>query len=191
MADWVDIANLGIRHLGEDRISSLTEDSERARAVNDVHETVRDLVLRKHPWNCALAQAVLAPAGAAPAFGFAYAYDFPTDPYCLRVLGLDYDRHGKAPWKSRARQIHTDEGTALYIHFIKRVADPAQFDATLVEALAAELAYRVAFRLTGSRSAEAAMKAWARDAILSARAADAQEGTPDDPEESDWLESRA
>jgi hypothetical protein len=193
MSSWVEIGNLALRHLGEDRISALDQNSERARSVNDVHLSVRDIVLRKHPWNCALVRATAAPdapGAETPPWGSAYQYSFPADPYCLRVWRLDPDHHGKAKWKSLRRKIHTDEGPVLYFEYIARIVDPEQYDANLAEAIAAEIALKIAFRLTESRSAEAAMKQWAASTLPVARTADAQEGTPEDPEESEFLEAR-
>ena len=191
MASWVHIANLALRKLGDDGISALDQaDSEGARAVNDVHETVRDIVLRLHPWNCALERAILAPASPAPVWGFAYRYAFPTDPYCLRVWQLSPDHHARAPWKSLNREIHTDEGPALYVEYIKRVTDPEKFDANLVESIAAKIAFTIAWRITNSRTAESKMKDWFDSTLPATKNTDAQEGTPDDVAESEFLESR-
>lgn len=190
MASWVEIANLALRKMGQDRIASLDDENEAARAVKDVHLLARDIVLRKHPWNCALALKVLAPDAAAPPFGFTYAYSFPTSPFCLRVWRLDADEHPRAKWKARGRKIHTDEGPALYVEFISRLDDPEQFDANLAEAVAAEIAAKTAFRITASRTAEKEMNDWARETIPEARSYDAQEGVPDDPDDGDFLMSR-
>lgn len=194
MASWVQIANLVMRRLGGDRIVAIdgSQDIEEARAFADVYESARDIVLRKHPWNCAMRRSILAPDGTAPAWGFTYAYSFPNDPYCLRVWGLSDSHHPiGASWQSENRKILTDEGPALYVRWIARVTDPELFDANLMEAIAAEIAYQTAFRITQSRTAEAKMKEW-RDATLpTARTADAQEGQPpDDDDDGDFISAR-
>lgn len=181
MASWVQIANLALRRLGADRIASLTEDSEGARAVNDVYETVRDQVLRLHPWNCATTLKAVSADATAPAFGYDNAYTLPTDPYCLRVLRLysgDYPDL-TIEYKVNGRKIHTDSDAPLNLLYIARLTDPEQFDATLTVAIAAHIAAEIAFRLTNSRTAEEKMEKWAAATLADARHVDATEGTPD------------
>lgn len=187
MASWVQIANLALRRLGADRIASLGEDSENARAINDVHETVRDAVLRLHPWNCALARASLAADAAAPTWGYAYQYTLPADPYCLRVWRL---ADSAAAYKIEGRKLLTDAGAPLKLLYIARVTAPELFDAGLVVAMAAGLAAEIAFRLTNSRTAEEAMHKWFEQTLARARSADAQEGTPEPIEADEFQSSR-
>ncbi len=187
MASWVQIANLALRRLGADRIASLTEDSENARAVNDVHETVRDAVLRLHPWNCALTRASLAADSTAPSWGYAFAYTLPTDPYCLRVWRL---ADSMLEYRVEGRKLLSDAGAPLQILYIARIANPELFDASLTVTLAAALAAEIAFRLTNSRTAEEAMHKWFEQSLARARSADAQEGTPENIEADEFERSR-
>ncbi len=187
MASWVQIANLALRRLGADRIASLTEDSENARAVNDVHETVRDAVLRLHPWNCALTRASLAADAVTPTWGYAAAYTLPTDPYCLRVWRL---ADSTTEYRIEGRKLLSDAGAPLALLYIARIADPERFDASLTVAMAAALAAEIAFRLTNSRTAEEAMQKWFEKTLARARSADAQEGTPESIEADEFERSR-
>lgn len=187
MASWVQIANLALRRLGADRIASLGEDSENARAVNDVHETVRDAVLRLHPWNCALTRASLAADAAVPAWGHAYQYTLPADPYCLRVWRL---AESATAFKIEGRKLLTNASAPLKILYIARLTDPELFDAGLTVAMAAALAAEIAFRLTNSRTAEDAMHKWFEQTLARARSADAQEGTPEPIEADEFQTSR-
>ena len=90
MATEVSICSNALRKLGDDPITSLTEDTERARLCNAFYESSRDSLLRSHPWNFAITRATLAKLSSTPAYGFAYQYALPTDPYCLRVLEMEY-----------------------------------------------------------------------------------------------------
>ncbi|MCH8285919.1 hypothetical protein IIB79_05245 [candidate division KSB1 bacterium] len=56
MPSEVDICNQAIGRCGaKDYISSLADkDSENARLCNTFFDSVRDAVLRSHPWNCAI-----------------------------------------------------------------------------------------------------------------------------------------
>lgn len=192
MASWVKIANLALRRLGAERIASLTEDSENARAVNDCHDTVRDYVLRLHPWNCAMERASLAANATAPAFGYAVQYTLPTDPWCLRVWRIGSGSGALArldsslEYKVEGRKILTDVAAPLKILFIKRITDPELFDAALTVCIAAHIAAEIAYRVTNSRKAEELAIKWSEQTLARARSADAQEGTPE-PIESDYL----
>ena len=54
MATEVSICSNALRKLGDDPITSLTEDTERARLCNAFYNTARDSLLRSHPWNFAI-----------------------------------------------------------------------------------------------------------------------------------------
>ena len=85
MATEVDICNIALTNLGEPKVVSLTENSERARLCNLRYPDVRDAVLRSHPWNCAMKRAQLTRTTSTPAFGYLYEYSLPAD--LLRVIG--------------------------------------------------------------------------------------------------------
>ena len=55
MVTEVSICSNALRRLGDDPITSLTDDTERARLCNAFYEDARDLTLRSHPWNFAIA----------------------------------------------------------------------------------------------------------------------------------------
>lgn len=186
MADWITIANLALRRLGQERIADLDEDSEPARNVKDCRDVVLGAVLQLHPWNCALARALLPAAGAAPAFGWSCAYNLPAD--CLRVLRIDEDP--KARFAREGRQILCDVAAPLKIRYIKRVENPELFDPLLVATLAAALAAWLAYKLTQSREKESDMEALLKQQLTFARTTDAQEGTIEAPIEGDFLTAR-
>lgn len=176
MASEVEIANLALRKLtASDRIDTLEDPTDTARSLSDVWTPTRQRVLSEHPWNVASRRAILAPKATAPAFGFTYAYLMPSDPWCLRVWGLSRDHHGSAVWKVEGRDILTNEGTALYIHFIADVTDVATWPPYLVNVFAEALGESIAYRITGDRQAEAAALGRYRDSLPVARSLDAQE----------------
>jgi len=90
MATDVSICSNALRRLGDAPITSLTDDTERARLCNAFFPDARDTVLRAHPWNFAITRASLPQLSDTPAYGFNYMYALPTDPYCLRVLEMSY-----------------------------------------------------------------------------------------------------
>jgi len=56
----VGVANIALSKIGAQRIVSMTEATENARLLNAIYGTIRDEVLRAHPWNFAIKR--IAPA---------------------------------------------------------------------------------------------------------------------------------
>lgn len=191
MASEVAIVNAALIKIGEATIVSLSDASKPARLGNAIYGDIRDAVLQAHPWNFALARASLAANVIAPAWGFTYAYDFPSTPdYCLRVLSIESDGIQGVVWKTEGRQIVTDEGAPLNILYIKQVTDPALFTPLFRECLAARLAAELAEPLKQSGPMKEMMEQLYVRKIQEARTADAQEGTPDDITADEWLTAR-
>jgi hypothetical protein len=90
MATEVSICANALRRLGDDPITSLTDDTERARLCNAFYTDARDAVLRSHPFNFSITRTTLAQLSDTPAYGYDYQYALPTDPYCLRVLEMEF-----------------------------------------------------------------------------------------------------
>ena len=200
MTSTVDIANYALNIIGASNISALDENSKPARLVNQRYESVRDTVFRSHPWNCLIRRSELAQEVDTPAFGYTYQYPLPTDPYCLRVLefsngSLSYPQDnmfsntGGPVFVVEGRKLLTDEGTAR-IKYIARITDPNDYDAGLVEALAARLAMELAYAITGSTSVVQITTALYDEKMREARFVDATEGAPQKLEASDFIDAR-
>ena len=174
MTSAVDIANSALNNIGASTINSLTEDSVAARIVNQRYTFVRDAVFRAHPWNCLVRRASLAQNSTAPTWGYTYAYNLPTDPYCLRVLRLE---KLYLDYKVEGRTIVSDEQT-MKIKYIARVTDPNEYDTLLIESIAARLAADICYGITNSNALVANMVALYESKLKEARFVDATEGMP-------------
>lgn len=184
MATEVDICNIALTNLGEAKIVSLTEATERARLSNLRYPDVRDAVLRSHPWNCATKRAKLTRSTVTPAFGYLYQYSLPFD--CLRILGthdslLSYQIEGK--------YLLTDE-TTMYVKYIAQLTDTSDIDSNLIQAIGLRLAWELAEPLTGRIELKREMWGKYVEVIAEARGIDASEGIPDRIEYLSWVESR-
>jgi hypothetical protein len=186
MASVVDICNEAMDLLGAATITSLAENSKEARLCNRRFETVRDTVLRSHPWNVAITRKQLAKDSEVPAFGFLSQFTLPSDPYCLRVMSLHtsnvdneiapYDT--QSMFKIEGRKVLTDEDSCRII-YIARVEDTEQYDASLSNAIAYRLAAETSYAITGSTSVSQQMFALFESRLREARSMDAIEGKPD------------
>ena len=173
MASFVEIGSNALRLLGDDPITSLTEDSERARLVNALYEEVRNEVTRAAMWNCAKDRQVLASLADTPAFGWSYYHQLPST--CLRVIDvlsgdirIDHEVEG--------RKIMTDVSSVNVI-FLKKITDPNDMDALFIGAYTAKLAAELAEPVTGSRSLAEQMWTLYDRKVREARTIDSQEGT--------------
>ena len=173
MASFVEIGSNALRLLGDDPITSLTEDSERARLVNAIYEEVRNEVTRAAMWNCAKDRQVLASLATTPAFGWSYYHQLPST--CLRVIDvlsgdirIDHEVEG--------RKIMTDVSSVNLI-FLKKISDPNDMDALFIGAYTAKLAAELAEPVTGSRSLAEQMWTLYDRKVREARTIDSQEGT--------------
>jgi hypothetical protein len=185
MPSPVDICNRALSRVGAARITSLGDNTKQARACNSAYPIVRDEVLRAHPWNSAISRTSLSKLSDAPDFGYDAQYQLPAD--CLRVVEV-YDT--KLPWVVEGRVLLSSESTPLYIRYVKREEDTAQFDSMLVSAIASRLAVELCEELTQSNTKrERALTEY--EAILArARLADGQEQSPMPFEEDDWINAR-
>ena len=181
MATEVSICSNALRRLGDDPITSLTDDTERARLCNGFYVPARDAVLRAHPWNFAITRATLAQLSTAPAYQYSYQYSLPTDPYCLRVLEMEYQDYIFKVENSatEGRVLLTDESTAKIL-YIARVVDTTQFDAMFVDVLTAKIAADLAYPITNSVKLQEQMYKIFQLKISEARSVDGQEGFIDD-----------
>jgi len=197
MPSVVDICNEAMDLLGAATITSLTENSKEARLCNRRFETVRDAVLRSHPWNVAIIRKSLPKDSEAPAFGFSYQYTLPTDPYCLRLLSFwnsnvnneiaAYD--SQIMYKVEGRKILSNEDTCKIV-YIGRIEDTESYDSMLSSTIASALAAETAYAITGSSNIAQLMEQRYQQKMREARSADAMEGMPDQIQADDFINVR-
>lgn len=197
MPSVVDICNEALDLLGGAAITSLTENSKEARLCNRRYETVRDAVLRAHPWNCAISRATLSQDATGPAFGFTYSYTLPTSPFCLKVLSFWNDNvnneiaayDSNVMYKIEGRKILSNEATCKIV-FVSQVTDTGLFDSLLSTTIAHRLASSIAYNITGSNTLAQTMFSLYEAQLKEARSMDAMEGYPDQTQASEFVEIR-
>ena len=169
MASVVDICNIALSNLGDQKISSLSDANERARLCNLRYNDVRDSVLRSHPWSCAITRTQLARSDTAPTWGFDYAYPLPSD--CLRVLDVE---DWNEPYRVENGSIVTDSDT-IKLKYIKQITDPNEFDALIIQAIGLRLASEIAESLTGRPELRDNLFGKYQTALAEARSVDSAE----------------
>ena len=181
MATEVSICSNALRRLGDSPITSLSDDTERARLCNALYEPARDSLLRSHAWNFAITRASLAKLSTAPAFEFANQFILPTNPFCLRVLKMEFDdfKFKIENLAGEGRVLLTDEGTAIIL-YIAKITDTTLFDAIFVDTLTAKLSAELAYPVTNSTALQTQMEKIYKLKLTEARSIDSTEGFIDD-----------
>lgn len=191
MADEADIYNMAFDLLDEEVVIDPDDDRAPVRWMKRNFAPVRDAILRRHPWNFAVARASLAAMADAPAFGWCYQYQLPTA--CLRLLPLTC--YGKLngdpiPHEIEGRRILTDAKAPLKIRYVERVEDTGRFDPLFTQLFAAELALRAANWITGKQSYAERIAQMVTQLNEQATLLDGLEGSPADPVDSGWVDVR-
>lgn len=176
MATKVSICSNALLMLGDNPINSLSEDSDRARLASNLYDSVRDYVLRSHPWNCAVKRVVLAPDVEVPAFDYTAQFSLPSD--CMRVLSVG-QRGYEVDYKIEGRKILSG-GTSLPLRYVFRNDNEATWDAMLVWAQTVAMKAVFAYPITASTSLEQLVDESLKPVLKSARAVDGQEDPPDE-----------
>ncbi len=180
MANEVQIVNLALSWMGQNRINSLTDKQNEAVVMNDNYALSRDKTLSDVAWTFALRRETLAPIAAKPAFGPQNQFLIPSD--VLRVhrvyrpnSNLQAADLQNARWVREGQHILAVEATVWAI-FIVRVDDPTKFSPQFVHALAARLAADTAVTFTESLKLEEKMEARYEAKLDDAAYADGSQG---------------
>lgn len=155
----VELCNAALSKLGQDvRITSLSENTKAARALNVAFDRVLDFVLADGIWPFALKYGALA-VKAQATLGWTYRYDYPDE--ALTVLAVSDERGirsyrdllsiGQAVDGPDFEVQHGDDGTAIladiadaYVVYVARIDEPTRWPPLFVETLACRLALDVA-----------------------------------------------
>ncbi|MND14235.1 hypothetical protein D3C80_44200 [compost metagenome] len=186
MASSVSICSNALLALGANPINSFDEASENARLCSNLYLTVRDDLLRKHPWNCAVKRVVLSPETTSPAFGFSYRFPLPGDVIRILSVGNEYD---DVRYRIENGRVMANENV-VYLRYIFRNEDESSWDAALVNLAEAFMTAKLAYAVTGSASLRESLTQEAAFLLRQAKAIDGQEDPPEELDGYPTYESR-
>ncbi len=183
MNSEVEVANAALGEIGELSIMAFrpAEDNERSRQVNINFDRTRDALIRKYTWNFAITRQLLAAEATAPLMEFSTQYQLPTDPYCIRPLGI-YNSSGIAfttEWRVEGRKILSNE-SVIYLRYLGRVTAVALWDSLFTDAFIFSLATNISLPLTRNINMKKVMAAEFDKIIQEARTSDSLEGSMDE-----------
>jgi len=182
----VSICSNALLMLGDKPISSLTESGDRVKLAANLYDSVRDDVLRLHPWNCATKREILAPLTAAPAFDFSYQFQLPGD--WLRTLQVGY-KGTTIEYRNEGQKLLADV-TALPLVYIFRNEVEATWSRNLVHVMELAMAAKMAYAVTKSSAIRDSMRDEYARGLKAAKAIDGQDDPPEEFAEGSLNESR-
>lgn len=186
-----DICNQALMKVGaKPLIARLGEDSDNARACNTFYASVRDAVLRSHPWNCAIHRTTITALDADPDSDWDHQYQLPTNPWCLRLLQVGTLDDQPTRWTVEGRRLLTNEDSPPIV-YVKRITDTNEFDALLVDALVLKLAIKLSMPLTKDpRIQKGLIDELEGISLPEARSIDGQEQSVQRIQTSEFIDSR-
>ena len=187
--DQVGICNLALGWLGASLITSVDDASTQAELCKANWDAVRDAVLEQREWTFAVARVDLAADAEAPAFGWTARYPLPAE--CIRVLTAD-DGSGYADfeWVREGGYILASQASPVFIRYLKRVEDPAQWSASFGMAMAYRLAATLAVPLSENRSAQGDLWALYQKSLDEAGRRDGMQGRSESVRSSSLAQKR-
>ena len=176
MATGVSICSNALLMLGAQTINDFADqlNLDRAKLCANLYPTVRDDMLRSHPWNCAIKRAVLAPDAVAPAFGYTYSFELPAD--FMRVLEVGTNG-SQIDYLVEGRTIQADT-TVLELRYVFRNEVENTWDAHLVKLVTLAMAAALAYPVTQSSALQQSFEQKLEMTLKRARAVDGQEDPP-------------
>ncbi len=176
MADSISICSNALLALGAHPINSFDENTDHARLCSNLYPTVRNKLLRAHPWNCVVKRVVLSPVSTAPVFGFSFQFALPGD--LLRVLSVG-EPYDDIPYRVEGNRLLANV-QVLKLRYVFRNEDESTWDAALVDVAEMMMQAKLAYAVTGSTSLRDSL---AQESLVLLKQAKAVDGQEDPPEE--------
>lgn len=183
----VEIVNLGLVHLGIDKLNSLSDDRPAARYGSLLYPISRDATLRDHPWNFNLRRVSLTKLTTTPSFGYDAEFQLPND--YLAIRGVDEATPGSIDYKIEGSKLLCNE-TSMKILYSFRETNVSTYDPMCVQAMGLKMASDLAYNMLNSVNAAERFFAKYEHFLGRAKVADAREGFPVKPIEGNWLTIR-
>jgi hypothetical protein len=156
---------------------SIDDNVKNARDLKAVYDQALAAVLAEHPWNFALKRVLLPQLADAPAHGWTYQYQLPSD-YVRKVVVYngtsEDDKIENDYYQIEGGVLLTDE-TTVYLKYIYLLTDSTKYSTKFDEAFAAKLATMVAFTITNDKNLVKIMADNYAGLLHVAQCADAQE----------------
>jgi hypothetical protein len=171
----VSICSNALLLLGDRPIDSFDVDNDRTRLVINLYSSMRDAMLRGHPWNCATKRVILSPRTQAPAFGWGYQFNLPDDWLRTMSVGEDDDPDD---YVIEGRMILMNSNVCK-LRYIFRNDVESSWDALLINCMTKAMVASLSYAVTKSTTKQASDEEIVNRILKQARAVDGQENPPE------------
>jgi hypothetical protein len=197
MTTQIELYNNALLELGERRLSTLTDETESRRALDDVWNEggIKKYLLQSGFWNFAMRAVELTfSPSITPGWGFQYAVDKPND--WIRTAAISADEYFRTPlndYYDEASYWFCDYET-IYVRYVSSDDDygydMTRWPPSFVRWIETYLAYRIAARVTGSTSVRDTLYKLQQRMLTEARSQDAMNDPNGFPPSGSWVRSR-
>lgn len=182
----IDICNLALDEIKQNPINSIdTPVTSNEFTCRRWYDPTRAECLAQHPWKFATIRTILTPdPTATPDFGYAYAYNLPTDYIRLVTLGDDYLSDLKREYEIENGQILTAAGnsttdsTSLYTRYVYDIQQVPKFSPLFVKYFVLQLALNMATKFSTSPTIKNQIRDEYKDIEMQAKAVNGQDRRP-------------
>lgn len=153
----VQICNMALSHIGGGRISSLDENSEKARQLNLNYDNCLETVLRAFPWNFARKIEILALTDDSTP-GWRHVYQYP--PNCANLLRIFHERYARknddcfkvefSVFTNGTEKFIATDLEEAYAEITMRITNPTLYDPAFVKAFSYLLAAEICNAISGN-----------------------------------------
>lgn len=172
----VSIANMALVKLGQEPISSLSQDTKNARLCNAVFGMCRNETLEAHPWYFATKTQELASVDVEDPMGeWQYLYQLPAD--FIRPVFVD---DWKQNFEIRDGYLMCDD-EPINLKWIWENTNPGTWSYSFAMALSWRIAAEISYAVTQSNTVAATMMAGFEMSLKTARYNDAHKRSPEGP----------
>lgn len=192
MSIRIDVCNFALTVLGEQPITSIEDESDRARTLEALYYIARDSALEEAEWTFATRRFLPALSSTAPEWGWENAFPIPSD--IVRVTQVDknwtttnnymYDVNQDRNPVDHVVEYVNGVGRAIlcneeevFCKGIRRIEDEGIYSPLFVEAFGCKLAYLAADAITASNTKTQIALTLYTDAIRKAKSRDGMQNT--------------
>ena len=182
MSARIEAVNYALQYLGEQPITSLDDDSDRALTMKSFYYIARDSVLEDANWTFATKRFTPARNAVDPEWGWNYSYTIPSDIVRVTTVLRDWGSSSVAgigyyDFPNEMKSAHVIEGNEILSNDERTMEDEGNYSPLFMEAFAAKLAYLAALPITASMQKQQAALALHTGLIRSAKTRDGQQNT--------------
>lgn len=195
MTAKLELYNNALAHAGERKLSSLSEGVEARRILDDVYAQAVEYGLERGMWNFAQRTVSIDTSTTyTPAFGYNYAFERPTD-WVRTIKVADNERFEPImlDFEDEGDYWYCD-ADPIYVKYVSNGVtfggDLSRWPATFAEYIEFSLARRICKRLVTSNVDFEQLQKDEKEALKTARAADALNQPPGFPPAGSWVRSR-